>query len=283
VTETFDRRLTPARPEVAAKHLEGRVDARRFVDGVLMQVKEGVVDIRQEPRPDSGLDTQALYGECFTVYDEEEGWAWGQLARDGYVGWIAANTLWSRIYAPTHVVSAPRTFVYPGPSIKLPPLLGAPMGAEFSIVGRRDDFAVTSEGGFVFAAHLAALGDCAQDFVTVAEKFLNVPYLWGGRSTLGIDCSGLVQTSLRAAGLDAPRDTDLQQAALGRELPLDAPLERGDLVFWKGHVGIMRGPELLLHANAHHMLVASEPLARVCARNLERGASDVTAIKRLAP
>jgi cell wall-associated NlpC family hydrolase len=282
MNEAFDRRLTPARPEVAAKHLEGRITASRFVEGATMQVKEGVVDIKREPRPDAALDTQALYGELFTVYDEEEGWAWGQLARDGYVGWIAANTLWSRIYTPTHLVSAPRTFVYPGPSIKLPPLLAAPMGAEIVVVEQRDEFAVTSEGGFVFAAHLVALGAWAPDFVAVAENFLNVPYLWGGRSTLGIDCSGLVQAALRLAGVDAPRDTDLQQAALGVEIAPNAPLQRGDLVFWKGHVGVMRDSSLLLHANATHMLVSSEPLERVRARNLERGAGDVTAIRRLA-
>ncbi|HMK88983.1 MAG TPA: NlpC/P60 family protein [Methylocystis sp.] len=282
MSAAFDRRLTPARPEVAAKHLEGLVEAARFVEGALMQVKEGVVDVKREPRPDAALDTQALYGECITVYDEDdEGWAWGQLARDGYVGWIAANTLWSRVYRATHLVCAPRTFVYPGPSIKLPPLLALPMGGELEIVAERDEFLVTSENGFVFAAHLTRIGDWAADFVALAEKFANAPYLWGGRSSLGIDCSGLVQTSLRLAGVDAPRDTDLQLAQLGVEVAPDAPLRRGDLVFWKGHVGIMRDAESLLHANATHMLVAAEPLACARARNLERGAGEISGVRRL--
>ncbi len=281
MSETFDRRLTPARPDLAAKYLEGRVEAARFVEGVVMQVKEGVVDLKREPRPDAGLDTQALYGELVTVYDEEEGWAWAQLARDKYVGWIAANTLWSRIYAPTHRVSVPRTFVYPRAGIKDPPLLAAPLGAEFAIVDRRDNFAVTSEGGFVFAAHLAAIDAPARDFVAAAELLIGAPYLWGGRSSMGIDCSGLVQNALLLAGVVAPRDTDLQQAALGRLVGESEPLRRGDLVFWKGHIGIMRDARTLLHANATHMLVSSEPLDVARARNLQAGAGDVTAIKRL--
>ena len=281
MSETFDRRLTPARPDLAAKYLEGRVIAARFVEGVVMQVKEGVVDVKHEPRPDAGLDTQALYGELVTVYDEEEGWAWGQLARDKYVGWIPANTLWSKLYAPTHRVSAPRSFVYPRPGIKDPPLVALPLGAELAIVDSRDGFAVTSEGGFIFAKHLASLDAPAADFVAVAETLIGAPYLWGGRSSMGIDCSGLVQNALLLAGVNAPRDTDLQQAALGRPLKAGEALERGDLIFWKGHVGVMRDARLLLHANAAHMLVTSEPLDEVRARNLQAGAGDVTAIKRL--
>ncbi len=282
MSATFDRRLTPARPDLAARHLEGRVAAARYVDGVVMQVKEGVVDLKREPRPDAPLDTQVLYGERVTVYDEEEGWAWAQLASDGYVGWIAANTLWSQIYQPTHRVCVPRSFVYPAPSIKEPPLLAAPLCAEFAIVGARESFYVTNEGGFIFKSHLCALAAPAADFVAVAERFLEVPYLWGGKSSLGIDCSGLVQVSLRAAGVAAPRDSDLQERDLGARLAEGAPLKRGDLVFWKGHVGVMRDAATLLHANAAHMLVASEPLEGVVARNLRAGAGPVTSIKRLA-
>jgi cell wall-associated NlpC family hydrolase len=281
VSKSIDRRLTPARPDIAARHLEGKVEATRFVDGVVMQIKEGVVDVKREPRPDAPLDTQALYGDCVTVYDEEEGWVWGQLASDGYVGWIAANALWSRVYRPTHLVGAPRSFVYPRASIKDPPLVALPMGATLEIVDWRDGFAVTSEGGFVFAKHVAALDAPAEDFVAVAETLIGVPYLWGGRTSMGIDCSGLVQAGLGVAGVAAPRDSDMQQAQLGRAVAEDEPLARGDLVFWKGHVGVMRDAETLLHANATHMLVSSEPLAAVRARNLAAGAGDITAIKRL--
>jgi Bacterial dipeptidyl-peptidase Sh3 domain len=149
VSETLDRRLTPARPDLAAAYLKGRVTAERYVEGAVMEVKEGVVDMRREPRPDAAVDTQVLYGERVIVYDEEEGWAWAQLSRDGYVGWIAANTLWSELSEPTHRVCVPRTFVYPAASIKQPPILALPLSAEVSIVEERDSFLVTRDRGSI--------------------------------------------------------------------------------------------------------------------------------------
>ncbi len=281
MSENFDRRLTPARPEIAAAYLKGRVTAERYVEGVVMEVRDCVVDLRREPRPDAAVDTQALYGERITVYDEEEGWAWAQLARDNYVGWIAANTLWRELSASTHRVCVPRTFIYPGPNIKLPPFNALPLGAEVAIAEERDGFCVTPELGFIYRKHLVAREAKAPDFVAVAETLLGAPYLWGGKSWLGVDCSGLVQVSLLMAGVKAPRDTDMQEAALGARLDPGAPLMRGDIVFWKGHVGVMRDAATLLHANATHMQVTSEPLDIVRVRNAAAGAGSVTSVKRL--
>lgn len=282
MSEHFDRRLTPARPEVAAAYLKGRVTAERYVEGVAMEVRDCVVELRREPRPDAAVDTQAIYGERVTVYDEEEGWAWAQLARDNYVGWIAANTLWRELSAPTHRVCVPRTFLYPGPNIKLPPLNALPLGAEVAIAEERDGFCVTPELGFIYRKHLVPREAKAPDFVAVAETLIGAPYLWGGKSWLGVDCSGLLQVSLLMAGVKAPRDTDMQEGALGVALEPGAPLTRGDIVFWKGHVGVMRDAETLLHANATHMQVTSEPLDVVRARNEAAGAGAVTSVRRLA-
>ncbi len=282
MSDGFDRRLTPARPDLAARHLEGRVAAARFVDGRRMQVRDGVADVKREPRPDARLDTQVLYGETVVVYDEEEGWAWAQLERDHYVGWIPANVLWSKIDQPTHRIRTPRSFVYPRPDIKDPPLLALPLGAGVAIVGERDAFAITSDGGFIFRSHLIGVDERIADFVSTAETLTGAPYLWGGKTSLGVDCSGLVQTSLQLAGVEAPRDTDMQEAALGRRLEEGEPLQRGDLVFWKGHVGVMRDAVYLLHANAAHMQVASEILEGVRARNLQAGAGPITSVKRLS-
>jgi cell wall-associated NlpC family hydrolase len=282
----FDPRTTPARPDLAAKHLQGKVSAARFVAGQARDVVEPQAPVRRAPSPDAALDTEALMGERVTVYETtDEGWAWGQLDSDGYVGWLPAAALGAPGPAPTHKVAAVRTLVFPGPSIKLPPAMGLPLGARLAIVRHEGPLAVTATGGYVPVKHLAPAAAAERDFVAVAERFLAVPYLWGGKTSLGVDCSGLVQVALTACGIACPRDSDLQEQALGAPASPDAGftnLRRGDLVFWKGHVAIVRDPETLLHANAFHMAVAAEPLAPAIAR-IRAGGSEVTSVKRLAP
>ena len=282
---TFDPRLTPARPDLAAKHLQGQVQAARFVEGTLRAVVEPQAPVRRAPAPDAALETEALMGERVIVYETtDEGWAWGQLDDDGYVGWLPAAALGEPRADPTHQVVALRTLLFPGPDIKLPPVMALPLGARLAIVHTDERFAVTAEGLFVPARHLAALDVRAADFVAVAERFLEAPYLWGGKTSQGIDCSGLVQVALAACGVKCPRDSDMQEQALGT--PVDfvrghADLRGGDLVFWKRHVGIVRDPATLLHANAHHMAVALEPLADAVAR-IRAGGSEITSVRRLA-
>ena len=277
----FDPRITPARADLAAEHLEGKVSAARFAQGRVMEVIEPQAPLRREPRPDTPLDTEALKGERVTIYDSNaEGYSWGQLAADDYVGWLPTNALALTGPAPTHKVVALRTFAFPGPSIKLPPVEALPLGATLAVVRFADRMAVTASGVYVPAPHLRPVDEFEKDFVAVAERFLGVPYLWGGKTALGLDCSGLVQISLTACGISCPRDSDMQEAALGAPVADCANLKRGDLVFWKGHVAVVRDAESLLHANAFHMAVAIEPVAEAVTR-IRAAGGEVSAVRRI--
>jgi cell wall-associated NlpC family hydrolase len=278
----FDPRLTPARGDLAAASLRGLVDAERYADGETFTVVHELVDVKRAPRPDAPLDTQLLFGEVVTVYDEDDGWAWVQAVGDGYVGYVAAAALARGVDAPTHRVVVERTLIYPAADMKRPIIGAIPLGGEVVVKGASGAFS-RLDHGFVFSAHLAPREVVAPDFVEVAERFIGTPYLWGGKSSLGIDCSGLVQIATMASGLSMPRDTDLQ-ARVGDSVSFDNDirgLQRGDLVYWTGHTGIMRDAKMLLHANAHHMLVASEPLEAARERIRAGSGNDVTSVRRL--
>jgi cell wall-associated NlpC family hydrolase len=279
----LDPRVTPVRPDLAAAHLRGQIEASRYAEGRAARVIAASAPLRRGPDPNAPLETEALHGESVTVYDEQEGWAWAQLERDRYVGYLPGAALGAPS-TPTHRVAALRVHAYPGPSIKLPPRMVLSLGAQLRIAAREGDFAVSEGGLYFWSRHLAELGSREPDYVAVAERFLETPYLWGGRTSEGVDCSGLVQTALTAAGVAAPRDSDMMEATLGEPIALDdpeAPLKRGDLVFWKGHVGIMRDPVTLLHANGWHMKTVSEPLAEARDRIAANSGGKVTSVRRL--
>ena len=278
-----DPRRHAYRSDLAAKSLEGVVKAEHYVAGTHAQIVRGSVPLRKHPDATRGLETEALFGEAVTVYDEANGWAWIQLVRDGYVGYVPSDVLARNPLPATHRVQSLGTFLYPLADIKSPPVMHLPLNAVFAVRGADDKFVEIAQGGYVVSRHVSAIDRSARDFVEIAERFIGTPYLWGGRTRIGIDCSGIVQMSLHAAGQSAPRDSDMQFTELGHLVRpaqhLDG-LERGDLVFWKGHVGIMTDGIMLVHANAHHMAVAIEPLQDVAMRIAKTG-SEILAIKRL--
>jgi cell wall-associated NlpC family hydrolase len=262
------------------------VAADRFVEGIEYEVVASAAPLRREPSHQAPLDTEALRGERATIYDiTEDGWAWGQLNSDGYVGWMPSEALIAPGASPTHKVSALRTFAFPGPSIKLAPADALSFGSRLVIARIEGPFAITARGEFVPAVHLAAAGSAVRDWVSVAEMFLNVPYLWGGKTSLGLDCSGLVQVAMAAAGKTCPRDSDLQETALDAALSHIEPdaVQRGDLMFWKGHVAIALDGERIIHANAAHMAVAIEPIATAIRRIQTSDGGALRCIRRPSP
>ena len=277
-----DPRRHVYRADLAAEHLRGHVDAARYVPGERRQVGAASLPVRREPRFDAVLDTEALHGETVTVYEEREGWAWVQLEHDAYVGYMPSADLIPVGAPPTHRIAALRTYVFPEPDSKVPPLAMLSLNARVTVAEEGGRYLRLESGGYVYASHVVPVGQHADDFVAVAEAFLGAPYLWGGRTSVGLDCSGLVQLAAAAAGHAVPRDADMQAAEAGEAIDWQGTLSRGDLVFWEGHVGIMTSGHDFLHANAYHMAVEREPFHEARAR-IKAAGFEVTGARRLPP
>ena len=278
----LDSRLHAFRPDLADVNLKARVSADRFVEGVAMEVVAPITTVFGEASVTARQTTQAILGERLAAFEITNEWIWCQLERDGYVGYLSKEHVSAELSKPTHRVAVSLTFSYPQPDIKSQAPVTLPMNARLEIVESGEKFSKLASGRYVFSKHLKPLNELDPDFVTVAERFLDVPYYWGGKTAQGLDCSGLVQTSLEACGVFSPRDTDMQEAQLGQNLMINDldGLRRGDLVFWKGHVGIMTDQKTLLHANGFHMMTVREPLAEAFSR-IASVYGQPTSIKRL--
>jgi cell wall-associated NlpC family hydrolase len=277
---SFDRRLTLFHDGLADARLQGVVPADRFAETRSMQVSASVAPLRRHPRDDAEQESQLLFGEQFQALLEQDGYVFGQATRDGYVGWVMAEALSAPVLGATHRVRAIRTYGFSRPDIKSAPVGLYSLNALVTVLEQEGRFVRTARAGWMMAEHLAPVGmDFEMDRAAVALRFLGAPYLWGGRESLGLDCSALVQNALLACGRACPRDTDMQ-AALGAEID-PAEAERGDLVFWKGHVAMLLSRQTMIHANAHHMAVAIEPLSAAIRRIAASGNGQPTAWRRL--
>ena len=277
----MDKRLHVYRSDLADERLQGQVEAGRFVSGTVMQFAAPCTPVHRAAQGDSMQLTQALMGETALVFENVNGWAWVQLDDDQYVGYVTSDSLSSSIHHTTHRVCVASTLIYPKPDLKTQPAVLISMNAKLAVIGEHGPYSELKSGGFVFTKHIRM--DAAQsDFVAIAEKFLNVTYLWGGKTQSGLDCSGLVQTALHACGIACPRDADMQEKELGTNLRINDldGLKRGDLVFWSGHVGIMYDESNLLHANGFHMQTVIEPL-KLAATRIADSEKPITSLKRL--
>ncbi len=271
----MDRRLTPFSGRFALETLRGQVEAD-FVAGEVGAVAQPLADL--EAAPGGARDRQVMLGEPLVVVERRGAHVFVQMGKDGYCGWLAAAAVGSEV-AATHWVAAAGTHLYPEPRVQARAVAALPFGARLAVVEVDAKWARVA-GGFLPAMHLRRMGDWFHDPVAVAEQFLGTPYLWGGNSRDGIDCSGLVQAALTGCGRFCPGDSDLQ-AALGVEVAQGATLCRGDLVFWKGHVALVAEPDLILHANGHSMDVRHEGLGAAIARIAAQGGGPVTARRRI--
>ena len=274
-----DPRVTPLRDGVAARALEGVLPAEVYLDPRPLRCAAPAAAIRRGPNAASEQMDQLLFGEIFDAVEEEGAFLWGQARRDGYVGFVEAALLAPVGPAPTHRVSAIRTYAFAEPSIKSRASGPYSLNALVTVEEVQGPLARVAGAGWMAAPHLAPIGAFARDAAAIAELYLGAPYLWGGRESLGLDCSGLVQQALFACGRACPRDADMQQG-LGHEIDR-AAFGRGDLAFWKGHVAIGLDAERIIHANAHHMAVAVEPLAAAIERIKAMGSGEPMAFRRI--
>lgn len=283
MSDHLDPRIHAVRQDLADEALRDRVRAPRYASGHQRQVTAGSLPLRTAPAADARLGSELLFGETGRVFETRDGWAWLQNDSDSYVGYAPVAGLSRTVHAATHTVAVLRTYLFPEPDLKAPPLDLLSMNSRLAVSGSDRGFSRIAGGGWVWTAHLSAIDAPGRDPAAVALQFLGAPYLWGGRTSLGLDCSGLIQMALGRCGITAPRDSDMQQTSLGHAVDFgddSSVLRRNDLVFWPGHVGIVLDSGGFLHANATDMMVALGRFDAVREHIRNATGHDVSAVRR---
>jgi cell wall-associated NlpC family hydrolase len=281
-TRFIDSRTSACRADLAHVDLMGQVGAQHFVIPVSAQCTASVAGIFSQPSAEAENTSQLLCGENFDVLESGPDWSWGQCARDDYVGYIRTSDLsFAPSLAASHWVSAPSAHIFATPSIKSTVLKALPRNALLTLTEHDEKFMQLASGCYIHRRAVKKIGDYFNDWVIAAGDFIGTPYLWGGLSRFGVDCSGLVQMALQSCGITCPRDADMQSASLGEPMALTAPKQRGDLVFFPGHVGIMVDAHMLLHANAFHMETMIEPLTTLLDRITTEHPEPIKAVRRI--
>jgi len=284
----LDPRVHPYRDDIAADFLDGCVQSQRFVQGTTKRAGVPWTPVMSKPVPPKSEVLQAtelLFGEAFEVFEDKDGWSWGQCGEDGYVGYVKSTDLFGTLADPTHWVSAVSSLVFPDNKGEFPPLMKLSMMAGVVVDTVEGGYARLASGGWMFNKHIAPLGETRTDFVATASMFNRAPYLWGGRGGQGIDCSGLIQVPLATAGMSVPRDSDQQADSIGEDLGVPEDLSEllsGDIIFFPGHVGFYLGSGALLHASSYDMMVVTHSLDMVIERMVERRGEGITRVRRVA-
>ncbi len=279
-----DPRVTPARGDIAADWLDGFLKADKFVKPKKSVITATAANLYKNPDYRTGIETQLLYGETFDILEEKDDWVWGQSQTDGYVGYIKAENISPEKVTPTHQVINIGAWALDEADMKSRPMKQHSFGSLVEVIDYDDKFYLLSDHTYMFAGHLRALDEPDADPVGHAFRFLGVPYLWGGRSCAGIDCSALIQLCHAQCGISMPRDADMQQKSVGKALGTDfnaVSLVPGDLIFWQGHVGMMIDARNMIHANTRAMAVSIDELSEYAKFKGENERRPITAIKRI--
>ncbi len=274
----FDQRICPIRKGLASADYYGLIKNCKFVKGSIYTVHSTYSPLYFEKKQ-KNLTSQLLFGEYFRVFDVNDGVAWGQSLRDNYVGYTSIQNLRKRKIISNYKVQSLRTFIYGGPSIKVDPLNYLSFNSLVNVTKKKRNFSFIPSVGWCISKDLSKINNIKFSLYDISLQYLQTPYLWGGRDSMGLDCSGLIQNLYQMIGINLPRDTDLQAAYFSKYVD-ESKIKLGDLIFWRGHVAMVLDKKNIIHANAYHMKTQIEPL-KSAKKRIDKDYGNILKICRL--